>query len=52
MKDLQKIQGLADDIINMILAGGCHKNEILKNAEEILELSEKLEILLQKNISE
>ena len=46
--DVQTIQGLTDEIINMLLGGGCHKNDILENSEDILKLSVNLEKKLEK----
>jgi len=33
---LNFMEALADDIINMLLQGGCHKDNILLHTEEIL----------------
>ena len=36
LEDLNFVESLVEDIINMLLQGGCYKEEILQYSEEIL----------------
>ena len=46
MDPLERIEGLAEEIITMLLGGGCRRTEVLANSEEILELAGQLRTFL------
>jgi hypothetical protein len=39
MDPLERIEGLAEEIITMLLGGSCRKTEVMLNAEEILQIA-------------
>ena len=43
-EELKTIQKLCHDMINMLLSGGCQRDNILLYTEAILELSQQLEV--------